>query len=106
MSNIFRDSESLGKSYGKKWSQIWTFLFGSGEKFPKKKFFFADFVLQNMVETTLTDGLVTSGERSIANFGIFLDFLSFCVLDDFFRFSKNSVSGYSSSSRKPRFPMD
>ena len=25
MSNIFRDSESLGKSYGKKWSHIWTF---------------------------------------------------------------------------------
>ena len=25
MSNIFRDSESLGKSSGKKWSQIWTF---------------------------------------------------------------------------------
>ena len=26
----------------------------------------------------------------IANFGISLDFLSFCVLDDFFRFSKKS----------------
>ena len=26
MSNIFRDSESLGKSYGKKWSQMWTFV--------------------------------------------------------------------------------
>ena len=32
MSNIFRDSESLGKSNGKKWSNIWTFLFGSGLK--------------------------------------------------------------------------
>ena len=30
MSNIFRDSGSLGKSNGKKWSNIWTFLFGSG----------------------------------------------------------------------------
>ena len=30
MSNIFRDSESLGKSSGKKWSNILTFLFGSG----------------------------------------------------------------------------
>ena len=27
MSNIFRDSESLGKSNGKKWSHIWTFFF-------------------------------------------------------------------------------
>ena len=34
MSNIFRDSESLGKSNGKKWSHIWTFLFGSGLKSP------------------------------------------------------------------------
>ena len=46
MSNIFRDSESLGKSNGKKWSNIWLFLFGSSLKSPrKKKFFFADFAL-------------------------------------------------------------
>ena len=37
MSNIFRDSESLGKSNGKKWSNIWTFLFGNGLKSPRKK---------------------------------------------------------------------
>ena len=37
MSNIFRDSESLGKSNEKKWSNIWTFLFGSGLKSPRKK---------------------------------------------------------------------
>ena len=62
MSNIFRDSESLGKSNGKKWSHIWTFLFESGLKSPrKKKFFCADFALQNMLETTLPDGLETSG---------------------------------------------
>ena len=36
MSNIFRDSESLGKSYAKKWSQIWTFLCGSCLKSPRK----------------------------------------------------------------------
>ena len=42
MSNIFRDLESLGKSNGKKWSNIWIFLFGSGLKLPRKKrFFFA-----------------------------------------------------------------
>ena len=65
MSNIFRDSESLGKSNGKKWSHIQTFLFGSGLKSPRKKklVFFADLALQNMVETTLPDGLETSGRR-------------------------------------------
>jgi hypothetical protein len=30
----------------------------------KKKFFFADFALQNMVETTLPNGLETSGQRA------------------------------------------
>jgi hypothetical protein len=40
MSNIFRDSESLGKSNGKKWSQIGTFLFGSGLKLPPQKSLF------------------------------------------------------------------
>ena len=65
MSNIFRDSESLGKSNGKKLSNIWNFLFGSGLKSPRKKsFFFADFALQNMVETTLPDVLETSGRRA------------------------------------------
>ena len=37
---FFRDSESLGKSNGKKWSNIWTFFFGSGLKSPRKKSFF------------------------------------------------------------------
>ena len=37
MSNIFRDSEFLGKSNRKKWSNLWTFLFGSGLKSPRKK---------------------------------------------------------------------
>ena len=36
-------------------------------KWPKiaaeKRLFFADFALQNMVETTLPDGLETSGQR-------------------------------------------
>ena len=44
MSNIFRDSESLGKNNGKKWSQIWTFLFENCRKSPrKKKVFFLHF---------------------------------------------------------------
>ena len=45
----------------------------------QKKFFFvcADFALQNMVETTLPDGLETSGRRYIANIGISLDIFEF-----------------------------
>jgi hypothetical protein len=53
----------------------------------KKRFFFADFALQNMVETTLPDGIETSGQRAYCYVGISQDVLSFCVLDDFFRFS-------------------
>ena len=41
MSKIFRDSESCWKNNGKKWPQIWTFLFGSGLKSPL--FFFKIF---------------------------------------------------------------
>ena len=62
MSNIFGDSESLGKSNGKKLSNIRIFLLGSGLKSPRKKK--CDFALQNMVETTLPDGLETSGRRA------------------------------------------
>ena len=72
MSTIFGDSESLEKSNGKKWSQIGTVLFANGLKSPckKKSLIFADFSLQNMVETTLPDAFATSegsggsGERA------------------------------------------
>ena len=37
---FFRASESLGKSNGKKWSQIGTFLFANCLKSPRKKKFF------------------------------------------------------------------
>ena len=40
MSNIFRDSESLGKSSKKKWSQIWTFLFANCLELAHNKKFF------------------------------------------------------------------
>ena len=46
----------------------------------KKVFFWADFALQNKVETTLPDELETSGQRRIANFGIFLDVFEFLRL--------------------------
>ena len=39
MSNIFRDSESLRKINGKKWSQNWTFMFENCQKLPRKKKF-------------------------------------------------------------------
>ena len=45
MSNIVKDSESLGKSNGKKWSHIQTFLFGSGLKSPRKKKFIFRLIL-------------------------------------------------------------
>ena len=62
MSNIFRDSESF--SNGKKWSQIETFIVWKWFSITKQKkivFFWADFALQNKVETTLPDGLENSG---------------------------------------------
>ena len=46
MSNIFRYSESFGKSNGKKWSNIWTFLFGNGLKSPRKKSFLLLLILR------------------------------------------------------------
>ena len=45
MSNIFRDSESLGESNGKKWSQIWTFLFEKLSKIATQIFFSSLFSL-------------------------------------------------------------
>ena len=38
-SNIFRDSESLRKSIGNKWSWIWTFFLKNGLKLPVQIFF-------------------------------------------------------------------
>ena len=61
---MFRDSESLGKSNGKKCYHIWTFLFENSQKSPRNFFFFADFALQNMMETALPDRLETSGRRA------------------------------------------
>ena len=45
MSNIFRDSEPLGKNNVKKWSNLWIFLFGSGVKLPHNFFVFFAFCL-------------------------------------------------------------
>ena len=66
MSNIFRDSESLRKSSGKKWSIIWTFSFGSDLKSPrKKKFFFAEFALVNPLMASVL--LSASVERCLVS---------------------------------------
>ena len=46
MSNIFRDSESLGKSNGKKWSRIWTFLFENCLKPPRNYIYFFLLILR------------------------------------------------------------
>ena len=46
ISNIFRNLESFGKSNGKKWSQMWTFLFESClNRRAKKNYFFWWFCL-------------------------------------------------------------
>ena len=64
MSNILKDSESFGKSNGKSGLTFKHFcLEGVLNRRAKKISFFADFSLQNMVETTLPDGLETSGRR-------------------------------------------
>ena len=58
----------------------------------QKKVIFADLTLQNMVETTLPDGLETSGKRAYRQFWhISRCFLSFCNMDDFFPFFKKNV---------------
>ena len=44
MSNIFKDSESLGKSNVKNWSHIWTFLFENCQKWRHKKKKFLHFI--------------------------------------------------------------
>ena len=43
MSKLLRYSESLGKSSGKKWGQIWTFLLKNGRKSPRREKFLLDF---------------------------------------------------------------
>ena len=101
MSNIFRDSESLGKSNVKMWSQIWTFLFGSGLKSPNiKKCLILPY--KTWWKPRFPMGYRPLFEGRIANFGIFLE-----VFVDFFSFSKkirflgNMVTWW-----KPRFQMD
>ena len=89
MSNIFRDSKSLRKSNGKKWSQIWTFLFGICLKSPNSCFFW-------LILPTKQGGNHSSWwiwDRWSKGISLILayfwTFLSFCVLDDFFCFSNN-----------------
>ena len=74
MSNIFRDSESLGKSNGKKWSQIWTFLFENCLKSPRKKKFFDFFGLLRF--SVFFNGLCAPTSRSrMSNIFRYLEFL-------------------------------
>ena len=55
MSKTFKDSKSLGKSIGKKWSQIWTFLIKNGLKSPrrKKKFLQKKFLIFSLLRYCL-----------------------------------------------------
>ena len=85
---MFRDSESLGKRNGKKWSQIWTFLFWIGLKSPHKKNLVFLLILPYktcwksrflMDERPLVEGY-------IANFGLSLDVFEFLRFGWFFPF--------------------
>ena len=64
MSNIFGDSESLGKSNGKSWSHIWPFLFENCLKSPRKtkKNFFTFFGLLRF--SVFFNGLFAPTSRS------------------------------------------
>ena len=48
MSKLFRYSESLGKSNGKKWFKIWKILIKNGRKLPRQNKFFTDFFLLHL----------------------------------------------------------
>ena len=89
MSKILEIQNLLGKS---KWKEVVADLKTFTKKgckitAQKKGSFLADFPLQRMRETSLPDGLETSGRRGIAHFVISLDFLSFCVFNVFFFFT-------------------
>ena len=89
MSNIFRDLESLGKRNGKKWSNIWIFLFGSGLKSPHKKSFFCWFCLTIHGGNHASRWIRDLWSKNVSLILAYLyTLLSFCVLDDFFCFSK------------------
>ena len=80
---------SLGKSNGKKWSQIWYVLFGSGLKSPRKKKFF----LLILPYKTCWKPRFPMDERPlvkgyIANLGISLDVFEFLRFGWFFPFFK------------------
>ena len=91
MSNIFRDSESLGKSNWKNWSHIWTSFLGFcvlGDFFCfSKKWGFLVFLVHQ--ETTLPNGLETSGRRAYRYFFcMFLEVFEFLRFGWFFPFFK------------------
>ena len=79
MSNIFRDSESLGKSNWKKWSQIGTFLFGSGLKLrcEKKVCFWLILPYKTWQKPHFPMDQRPLVKGRIANFGISLDIFDF-----------------------------
>jgi hypothetical protein len=87
MSDIFRDSESLRKSNGKKWSQIGKFLFENCQKSPgKKSFFLLILPYKTWWKPRFPMGPLVEGR--IAYFGISLDVFEFWRFGSFFPFFK------------------
>ena len=92
MFNIFRDLESLGKSTGKKWSQIWTFLFGRGLKSPRKQVCFLVILpYKTWWKPHFLVDFRPLVKGRIANFSISLDIFKFLRFGFFFFFFKKIV---------------
>ena len=92
MSNIVRDSESLGKSNGKNWSQIWKILLESCLKSPRKKsLFWLILPYKRWWKPRFPMEPLVKGR--IANLGISLDVFEFLSFKWFFRLKKIWFSG-------------
>ena len=88
-SQVFRDSESLGKSAGKMWSKNWTFLW-SKIAAQKKRYFFMISPFKTWWKPSFPMDYRPLVKGYIANFGISLDvfefWIIFSVLNFFFGF--------------------
>ena len=96
MSKVFKFLESFGKSYEKKWSQIWKLLLKNGVKLPHKlNCFLANFALLAGffgIGATIRIGLrYAQLKKNILEFVILFDFIHLTpdiVKVDFFALSK------------------
>ena len=90
MSKVFGDSQLLGKSNGKKWSQIWKLLLKKGVKLRRtKKLAFCSFSIAKHGRHHAPWWIRDLWSKGISIILAYLyTFLSFCVFNIFFTFSK------------------